>query len=294
MITNSKAFRQFTATSIFYAVILTACATTQNFDDDSSTKIDPSDAKNFKLKVSASKSNSGTADYKFQGANFKAHWISCTGKDKDPYAAVLGISDQSDAAKFCNDWSAQALLQSGFNVITVLRSGKGQSTGSDDFGGPQSVTAAVAGMQAGIGKGSLVGLWAYDHGTITASFTAKTLSGLKWLMVGNGFYDLEVVERTTKNESVSKTIAALKAKDGEAALEHRSIAWDTSKLPDRIAIYHARNDDVAVKAQADAFNDQLRTIQAKVTFEDIEGASHDLPWQAHFQIAMKILKGLPK
>ena len=113
-------------------------------------------------------------------------------------------------------------------------------------------------------------------------------------MLGNGFYDLEVVERTTKNESISKTIAALKAKDGEAALEHRSIAWDTAKLPDRIAIYHARNDDVAVKAQADAFNDQLRTIQAKVTFEDIDGVSHDLPWQAHFQIAMKILKGLPK
>lgn len=294
MSTFIKAFRDFFSVKILCAVILTACATTQKFDNDSSTKIDPSDTKNFKLTVTPSKSGSGVTDYKFQNSSFKAQWISCVANDKAPFVAVFGSAESIDAGKFCSDWMAQALIQNGFNVITVNRPGKGQSTGADDFGGPQSVTAAGNAIQAAAGKRPVVGIWGYDTGTITASFAAKTLSGLKWLMVGNGFYDLEIVERTTKSESISKTIAALKSKDGDLALEQRSIAWDTSKLPERIAIYHSRNDEVAPKAQVDAFNDQLKTIQAKVSFDDIEGGSHDLPWQAHFQIAAKILKSMPK
>jgi hypothetical protein len=291
---TSKTFKRFSVSIFCYTVILTACATAPKFDDNSSTKIDPAEAKNFKLKVSSSKAKTGTVDYKFKNSNFKSQWVTCTGNTKDPFVALFGTQDGVEAEKFCNDWMAQAALQNGLNVVAVNRPGKGQSSGKDDFGGPLSVAGALDGIKAAVGSNPLVGFWGYDTGTITATFTAKSFSGLKWLILGNGFYDLEVVERTSKSDAIIKTIAALKVSDGDLALEQRSIAWDTAKLPSRIALYHSRNDHIAPKAQADSFNDQLRTIQTKVTFDDIEGGDHDLLWQSHFQIAAKILKSLPR
>ena len=103
---------------------------------------------------------------------------------------------------------------------------------------------------------------------------------------------MEVVERSTKSDKVIAAITAVKTSEGDAALEHRSIAWDSAGLPKIVLMYHSKSDDIAPKIQADALNDQLRTAQTKVFFDVLDGIGHDIPWQAHYQIVERSLKNL--
>jgi hypothetical protein len=274
-------------------ILSTACATTPDADDSSSTKIDAESAKDFKLSSTKSKLTAGIVDYKHDSQSFKAQWFQCIAKPGLPFVAYFhGSNDANNPQSFCDDWNAQVLLKSGFNVIAVNRPSFKGSSGKDDLAGPQSVAANVAGIKAAVGQGTLVGLWGVDSGVIAAAFTAKTLSDIKWLLLGSGFYDLESIERTSKNDAVVKLIATLKSSEGEAALERRSIAWDIAGLPNRIAIYHSKNDDTAPKQQADDFNAQLRTSQAKVFYDEVDAPTGSLPWQAQYQIVEKALKQL--
>ena len=279
-----------TMRAILTCLLAGGCATTPKIDDTSSTKIDESAAANFKLKITTTNSLTGLADYNFKGQAFKAQWISCVVDPKRPFIAVFHGQTGFDSSTFCSDWTAQAVLQNGFNAVAVNRPSFGLSTGKDDFSGPQSVAAAIQGMKAANGNNPVIGFWGFDTGTITAAFAAKSTPNLKWLLLGNGFYDLEVVERTTKSDNVKKHIETQKALVGDAALENRSIAWDASGLPKTISIYHSSQDDIAPKAQAEAFNDQLRTLQTKVFFDAVEGVDHEIPWQSHFLIVSKSIK----
>lgn len=277
---------------ILTSSVLLGCATAPKIDDTSSTKIDAESTKDFKLKVTESKSSSGLASYKFKGETYKAQWMSCVSNAKAPFVAIFHGRDGFDSATFCRDWTAQVLIQNGFNVVAVNRPSKGQSSGNDDFSGPQSVEASIQGIKAATGNNPVIGFWGYDTGTIAASFAAKSTPGLKWLLLGNGYYDLEIVERSTTSPEVKKLIETQKTLEGDAAIERRSIAWDASGLPSMLMIYHSNNDEIAPKAQAETFNNQLRTMQTKVFFDEINGTGHDLPWQAHFQIVSKALKNL--
>lgn len=282
---------------LFYAMttlILTmACATTPDADDSASTKIDAASAKDFKPSTTKSKLTAGIVDYKYDNQSFRAQWFQCIAKPGLPFVAFFhGSNDANSPQSFCDDWNAQVLLKNGFNVIAVNRPSFKGSSGKDDLAGPQSVAANVAGIKAALGQGTLVGLWGVDSGVIAAAFTAKTLPSLNWLLLGSGFYDLESIERTSKNEALVKLIATLKSAEGEAALERRSVAWDIAGLPNRIAIYHSKNDDTASKQQADDFNAQLRTSQAKVFYNEVDAPAGSLPWQAQYQIVEKALKQL--
>jgi hypothetical protein len=273
---------------------LAGCATVPKSEDNLSTKIDPADSKDFKLELKAAQSQSGTLDYKFKQQGFKAHWISCETGPRQPFVLLFTAQEAKEPKPFCNSWMAQAVLNSGFNVVTVNQPGHGLSTGSDDFGGPQSVTSVVTVVDSALKGRHLIGAWGVAEGTITAAFSAKSLNRLKWLILGNGFYDLEAIETHTKSDAIKSLIEKLKRQEGDQALEQRSIAWDTSKLPLRIAMYHSRDNNIAPKAQAEALNDQLRTLQTKVSYDDIEGAGHDIPWQSHYKLITKILSTLPK
>ena len=271
--------------------VLSACATRPTLNDNSSTVFDPTTAEQFKLPNTSSKMAIGLADYKYKEKSYKAEWIRCTNQGDAPVVAVNHDEAAGfDQKEFCQSWQAQVLLAHNLNVIALNRPSFGGSTGSRDLAGPQSLAATTAAIQAAGFQGKLTGIWGYGTGSITAAFLAKSQPGLSWLMLGNGFYDLEVVERSTKSESIIAAITAAKSSEGDVALERRSIAWDNNGLPKVVMIYHAKSDDVAPRAQAEAFGDQLRTMQTKVFFDDIDGIGHEIPWQAHFQITDSALK----
>jgi hypothetical protein len=282
-------FKRLTMISMF----VNACATGPALNDTSSTVIDPTATESFKLSKTAAKLTTGLADYKYKEKSYKAEWLRCTVKNEAPFVAVFHEESTGFEAKnFCASWQAQVLLNHQFNVVAVNRPSFGGSTGSPDFSGPQSLAAAGAAIVASGAQAKLSGIWGYDTGTITAAFLAKSQAGVSWIMLGNGFYDMEVVERYTKSDKVIAAITAVKTSEGDPALEHRSIAWDSAGLPKIVLMYHSKSDDIAPKIQADALNDQLRTAQTKVFFDVLDGIGHDIPWQAHYQIVERSLKNL--
>ena len=269
------------------------CASAPKITDTSSSTVDPLAAKDFKLETITAKFSGGMADYKFNNATYKARWARCVLKPGAPFVAYFHGSDKAtEGDAFCSDWTAQVLLKNGFNVVAVNRPSFSGSTGNDDMAGPQSVAANLAGIKMAVGSDPVAGFWGFDTGVIAATFSAKSQPNLKWLLLGNGFYDLEITERATKSDAIRAAIQKQKAAEGDAALEKRSIAWDAAGIPKLVAIYHANADDVAPLAQADAFNDQLRTAQSKVFIDKFEGSGHDIPWQAHYQIVDKAIKNL--
>ena len=279
--------------AILGAIFLNSCATTPKIDDTSSTKIDSSTTKDFKLKKTSAKLTAGLADYKYEGQSFKSQWLQCVGKQGAPFVAFFhGNAGANNPQNFCDDWSAQVLLKNGFNVLAVNRPSFIGSSGKDDMSGAQSVEAITAGLKAASGSLPIIGFWGVDTGVIAATFTGKTWPDLKWMILGNGLYDLETVERTTQNDAIKKSIATQKNKEGEAALERRSIAWDIAGLPKLIAVYHTKSNTTSPKQQASDFTAQLRTAQIKVFFDEVDGVDGDLPWQAHYLIVEKALKNV--
>lgn len=273
--------------------IILSCASTPKNNDTSSSTVDPLAAKDFKFKTIPSKFSGGMADYKFNNVSYKARWARCVLKPGAPFVAYFHGSDKAtEGDAFCSDWTAQVILKNGFNVVAVNRPSFAGSTGNDDMAGPQSVAASLAGIKMAVGSDPAVGFWGFDTGVIAASFSAKSHPNLKWLLLGNGFYDLEITERSTKSDAIRAAIQKQKTAEGDSALEKRSIAWDAAGLPKLVAIYHAKADDVAPANQAEAFNDQLRTAQSKVFIDEFEGGGHDIPWQAHYQIVDKAIKNL--
>lgn len=272
-----------------------ACASTPTVDDSSSTKVDLEASQSFKPANIASKFTTGVVDYKFEGKPFKAQWLQCVLNQGAPFVAFFhGDVGGNNPHGFCEDWNAQVLLKNGFNVIAVNRPSFNGSNGKDDLGGPQSVAASMEAFKASLGKGNLIGFWGIESGVIAATFVAKLSPHLKWLILGSGYYDLESLERSSKNERLLKNIALLKKNESESAFERRSIAWDIAGLPKVIAIYHSKNDDSAPKQQADDFNTQLRTAETKVFYNEIDAPAGGIPWQAQYQIVDKAIKQLTK
>jgi hypothetical protein len=275
------------------SALFVACATIPKRDDTSATKIDPTAVSELKLDIISSKFSTNLVDYTFSGKPYKAQWSSCVAKEGQSFAVFFhGATKLIDGENFCQDWTAQVLLKNGYNVIAVSRPSFLGSTGSDDMAGPQSVAANLAGIGGAAANHHVIGFWGIDYGVIAASFTAKVTKNLNWLLLGNGFYDVEIIERSTKNDTIRKDIQNQKSIAGEAALEQRSIAWDSSGLPKIIALYHTADNEDAPKVQADSFNDSLRTAQTKVFYDNVVGAGSTIPWQDHFQIVDKALSNL--
>jgi hypothetical protein len=237
----------------------------------------------------------GLADYAFRGKPYKAQWLVCRAK-KPARASVLAVHrDRAgyEPAKFCGGWIAQAFLSKGLDVVAVNRPGYGQSTGVADFGGEQSMAAMSAGLAAAVAKAPLAGppagIWAQSTGAIAAGLFAKKQQGFKWAVFGGGVYDLEQTLDKTTDAYLKQDIAAIQKTGGTPAMESRSIGYDPSGMPPRIAIYHAKDDTSAPIDQAKAFADTLESAGSyKVTYQAIDG-DQNLPWTRQRQVLELLL-----
>lgn len=273
-------------------LFLVTCASRPTSDDHSQMSVELNDES--VISTIEATAESGTAPYSFQSRTGVAQWITCKGK-KAPESSVLVMHRFQagfDTNSFCKGWIAQTFLKRGYQILAVNRPSYGETTGADDLAGPKSIAAVRAGVEAAK-SAPIEGIWGYGTGTIAAAFYAKQFSpGLKWLMLGGGVYDLESIARTTKDEDLKSRIAAVKAVEGEAAFESRSIAWDFDGLPKLIGLYHAKDDVFSPSSQAHTFNDQLRVAEYKVYLNEIKDGGHDIPWRAHIKIIEQTLAQL--
>ncbi len=269
------------------SVAATACATLAE-------KIEPnltiSDTSEVEFAPVAFQPVDGLASYKFGNMPYKAEWMNC--KATKPKATILVMhSDRAgfEKGKFCNGWMAQTFLSQGFDVITVNRPGYGSSTGTPDFVGEQSLAAVPAAVTDALAKGKnakpVTGIWGYDTGATGAALVSRKIKGIKFLILGGGIYDFDDAGKQTKDSYLKKDIEAIRATGGEKAIEDRSVAYDVAGLPQTISIYHGKQDTAVSPAQAKAFADSLESSgHYAVSFQVIDGVSHEIPWTNHRKI----------
>jgi dienelactone hydrolase len=239
----------------------------------------------------------GMANYKFGGATHQVEFINC--KISNPKSTIVTIhSDRAgfDVSKFCEGWIAQSFLSQGFDVIAVNRPGYGNSKGSPDFGGPQSIAAMEAGVKAAVKIGrnphQPVGVFGFSTGVASAALLSKKMPDLKFLILGSGVYDYEAALADTKDSYLKRDLNKIKETGGNKAIEDRSIAYDVEGLPKTIVIYHGKQDTAVPPEQAKAFSDSLESSEYKVTFQILEGVNQDIPWMHHRQILEVIARSL--
>lgn len=271
---------------VLTAFAAVGCVTVGNDDD---TQLNITDTSEDQFSPVAFGAQDGLAAYKGAGADQRAEWLAC--KLKAPKASILVMhQDRAGYAKdkFCSGWIAQTFLSQGFNVIAVNRPGYGASTGAPDFSGDLSMLALDAATKDAIAKSgspALEGAWGYSSGAMAAALVSRRLGSLKFLILGGGVYDLEETLKKTTDSYLKKDIETIQRTGGSEAVESRSVAYDVSGLPKRIAIYHGKQDTVVLPSQAKAFADSLESSgEYKVTFQVIDGVRHEIPWAHHRKI----------
>jgi predicted esterase len=254
-------------------------------------KLSVADLSTDELKPVPFSEETGVAPYTFAGAAQKVEWIDCKVKGTPQATLLLMHRDRAgwETGKYCGGWIAQSFLSQGFDVVAVNRPGYGQSTGEPDFAGAQSLAAVDAGVKAALAQAKnakpLTGIWGYSTGATAAALYAKHAGNFAVAILGGGVYDFEETLKGTQDDYLKKDIEQIKKTGGSKALEDRSIGYDVSGLPKVIAVYHGKSDATAPLAQAQAFADSLASNGAyKVTFQPLEGVTHEIPWPQHWKI----------
>jgi pimeloyl-ACP methyl ester carboxylesterase len=238
----------------------------------------------------------GMANYPFGSATHQVEFINC--KMPASKATIIVVhSDRAgfDVSKFCDGWIAQSFLSQGFDVIAVNRPGYGNSKGSPDFSGAQSIAAMENGVKAALKVGKNPqpsGIFGFSTGVTAAAFLSKKIPDLKFLILGSGVYDYEATLAETKDSYLKKDLTKIKDSGGNKAIEDRSIAYDVGGLPKTIFVYHGKQNTAVSPEQAKAFSDSLESNEYQVTFQVLEGVSQDIPWMHHRQILEVIAKSL--
>ena len=247
-------------------------------------------------KMVQARASNHLVSFRSAGKRLKVQWFGCR-VDKGKGAVLLVNLDSrafTDRGT-CADWAIQGFLAQGYNVMAVNRPGFGKSEPKQqDFAGPTSLDAAAAAMTYGAKKfpefKSITGVWGYGSGAITASFAAKKIGNVDFLIVGGGIYDLEVFDSGVKDGPLKAKLAS-SMKPGDADFyEPRSIAWDSEGIAKKVRIYHAQDDIVVPPEQAKMFYDVLLSSQVDVQMETIQGIKHDIPATKHRYI-LKLMLG---
>lgn len=237
--------------------------------------------------------STGVITYQYEGKPQSAEWIICTNESANTTALLLAGATAFSAEGFCQSWIPQLFLGKKIAVLAVNRPGFGKSSGTKELSGPASAVAmesVVKGTQKNLAGGQISGAWGLGEGGIGAAFFAKKNPQLQWLILGNGFYDLEATFQGLPEGELKQLITELRAKEHEAVFEARSIAWDFSGLPKKIYLYHGQNNAISIPAQVTAFRDTLVTREYIAVLNLIEGATDQLTDDQHQHVLSQILE----
>lgn len=224
-----------------------------------------------------------TLSYIYQGQKNTLEWFTCQrpGFRGKPVFVVLADSDQPfQKASFCQDGMVQGLLAQGYVVAGMNLPGAQQSSGNDDWGGAQSLVA-VSAFEKSLGlfykkSFTLHGIGARGRASIAAAAYSKKKS-LGLLILGSGVFDLEAVAKQSTQKTDGTQIAELVSKEGEVALEKRSIGWDPSGVAQKVLIYHGAEDQRFPLQSAKAFRDSSATQGVKVYLVILPKQGHKVP-----------------
>jgi pimeloyl-ACP methyl ester carboxylesterase len=261
-------------------------------------ELDATPLSELKFEKTAATASSGMAEYKDDDRIRTAEWIVCKASAAKASVAVMhGDRAGFDKKRFCDGWIAQAFLAKGLDVVTVNRPGYGATPGPADFAGPASLTAVAAGLkgaQQGSKMAPVVGIWGYSSGATVAGFASKKIKGCKWAILGGGIYDVDEVAAKTQDDYIKAELKMIKSKSGGDALADRSLAYDVSDMPKRVALYHGKLDTAAPVEQAKAFRDSLAGDRYDVSLQLVDGVGHDVPWPQHRKFLETMVSDLMK
>ncbi len=280
-----------------FCLLPVACASLGGGDKNKTSDLTITQTSHVEFTPVVAESFIGMSNYKFVGGSSQVEFVNC--KIPSPKATIIAVhSDRAgfEVSKFCEGWIAQSFLSQGFDVIAVNRPGYGNSKGSPDFGGAQSIEALENGVKAAVkiaqNPHKPSGIFGFSTGVASAAFLSKKMPELKFLILGSGVYDYEAALADTKDSYLKKDLNKIKDTGGNKAIEDRSIAYDVGGLPKTIIIYHGKQDTAVSPEQAKAFSDSLESSEYKVTFQLLEGVNQDIPWMHHRQILEVIGRSL--
>lgn len=279
--------------ALLCSVLLPACAYVDQSDgtDLGLSAIDSDD-----FVKTAAQPLSGQASFGVAATEGKVVWMACAGKSSK--ASVVLFHDEAPFAEsgFCQGWLAQAFLSQSLDVVAVNRPGYGLSKGVNDYWGPLAIGAVATALdqvrKSHPGIKPMQGVYGYGSGASAALAFARRRPDFQWAIIGGGWYDLDESDKLSKDVTLKKLLAGMRQLGGERVVEERSVGYDVSGLPRRLAIYHGKQDSAAPIKQAQVFADSLTSARYQVTLQLLEGATHDLKWPQHRRLLEVLAKAM--
>ncbi len=238
---------------------------------------------------------SGMANYTFNGRKGKVSWFSCSAPKKGDVVVLINPDFSEFNSQVCRGAVAQAFLSKNVSVFALNRPGYGKSTPKErDFSGAITSAAIDATVAQGIKSISWFkkpdGVWATGSAVIAAGLLSKRTKDINWLILGNGIYDMEEFYAKSGDSRYKKLIDDARGdNDPSAFAEERSLAWDTSGLAKKIALYHGKGNIVIDPSQSESMRDTLAAEEYQVSLEIIEKLTHDISPAQHRIILEAIL-----
>lgn len=174
---------------------------------------------------------------------------------------------------------ARRLAARGYAVMLVSMPGYGTSAGPADLGGPATVRAAAAALDAlarepGVDPKRL-GAWGLSRGAGVVASLAATRPELRALVLQSGIYDLWAVHRGTRLTDFPATIEAEAGRDS-AAWRERSPLLRAGAIRAATLVLHGERDPNVPVGQAHALVAAL-TAAGTVVESSFSPGGHVLP-----------------
>jgi predicted esterase len=175
--------------------------------------------------------------------------------------------------------AAARLARNGVSVVIVSAPGRGGSQGPDDFAGPASRAAALAGLDTlllvpGVER-ARIGAWGISRGATLALLLAIEKPGTFGAVAAqSGCYDLHAAWRAATPAGRASLEAA--AGRDSAAWRERSPLSRAAGMRTPTLVYHGERDAVFPVAQARAFADAVEAAGGAVISRLQSAGTHEL------------------
>lgn len=175
---------------------------------------------------------------------------------------------------------AARLAREGLSVVIVNAPGRGRSKGPDDFAGPASRAAALAGLDTllrmpGV-EPKLIGVWGVSRGaTLALRLATEAPSKFAAVAAQSACYDLWAAHRVASPEGRAAIETA--AGRDSAAWRERSPLLKASALQTPTLVYHGERDAVFPAAAAHAFAGAMTAAGHMAQPRFLASGQHELP-----------------